>query len=168
MFWVGFVSPENKLAGKWKELGGKGRISSSPRTPSPFWLAFWAEENALRHFPHLIAFNRRSRSTVEQRWCTLYDCKIFSRDRLMPLGYVIQKGARFSPDSLIVNIDPKFCRTIISFYSMQKLTLFTDSSADRLNTSQLLVLSHLSINEKQIENNQKKTKTCKRHEHIRT
>lgn len=86
----------------------------------------------------------------------------------MPLGYVIQKGARFSPDSLIVNIDPKFCHTIISFYSMQKLTLFTDSSADRLNTSHLLVLSHLSINEKQIENNQKKTKTGERHEHIRT
>lgn len=67
----------------------------------------------------------------------------------------------------MVNIDPQFCRTIISFYSMQKHTLFTDSSADRLDTSQLLVLSHLSINEKQIENNQKKTKTGERQYHIR-
>lgn len=85
----------------------------------------------------------------------------------MLLEYVTQKGARFSPDSLMVNIDPKFCRTIISFYSMQKHTLFTDSSADRLDTSQLLVLNHLPINGKELENNQKKSKTGKHHDHIR-
>lgn len=86
----------------------------------------------------------------------------------MLLEYVTQKGARFSPDSLMVNIDPQFCRTIISFYSMQKDTLFTDSSADRSNTFQLLVLNHILIYEKQIENNQKKTKTGERQYHIRT
>lgn len=86
----------------------------------------------------------------------------------MLLEYVTQKGARFSPDSLLVNIDPKFYRTIISFYSMQKHTLFTDSTADRLDTSQLFVLNHILIYEKQIENDQKKTKTGERHEHIRT
>ncbi len=115
MFWVGFVSPENKLAGKWKGLGGKGRISPSLRTPSPFWPAFWAEENALRHFPHLIAFNRRSRSTVEQRWCTLYDCKIFSRDRLKLLVYITQKGARFLPDSPMVCMEATFFARLFYF-----------------------------------------------------
>ena len=31
--------PKNLFAGKGKGLGGKGRISPSPRTPTPFWPA---------------------------------------------------------------------------------------------------------------------------------
>ena len=45
--------------------------------------------------------------------------------------------------------------------------VFTGLPADPLETFQLLFLSHIPINEKQIENDQKKTEAGKGHDHIR-
>ena len=60
-------------------------------------------------------------------------------------------------------------RTIILFHLINiKPSPSTALPADPLKTFQLLFLSHIPVNEKQIENDQKKSKAGKGHDHIRT
>ena len=78
------------------------------------------------------------------------------------------------PKEIIKGREP--IRSLPFYFSVdfiQSLRLKTEvhrekKAANPLKTFQLLVLNHIPINEKQIENNQKENKTGKRHDHLRT
>ena len=55
-----FYNLGNIVAEKGKGLRGEGRISPSPRTPTPILAGFLISRKCLRHFLHCMAFMQKT------------------------------------------------------------------------------------------------------------